>query len=63
MQLERNMVYNAQYHHHKLLELNPVLTSISDEDLESNISKTLSLTAHNVNPDNSQACHQEEPPQ
>ena len=51
------MVYNDQHHHHESLELKPVPASISDEDLEANISKTLSLTGHNVNPENLQACH------
>lgn len=38
-------------------ELNPVLTSISDGNLEANISKALSLTSHDINPGDLQACH------
>ena len=41
VQLERNVVTNAQYHQQKLVEVNPVPPSISDEELELNICKAL----------------------
>ena len=39
------------------MEINPVPASISDEELELNICKALSLTGHEVKPDNLQACY------
>ena len=57
VQLERNAVTNAQYHRREALEINSVPPSINDEELELNISKTLSLTGHEVKPDDLQACH------
>ena len=39
------------------MEVNPVPPSISDEELELNIFKALSLTEHEVKPDDLQACH------
>ena len=57
VQLERNAVTNAQYHRRELVEVNPVPPSISDEELELNICKALSLTGHEVKPDDLQACH------
>ena len=57
VQLERNAVTNAQYHRRELVEVNPVPPSISDEELELNIFKALSLTGHEVKPDDLQACH------
>ena len=55
--LERNAVTNAQYHRRESMEINPVPASISDEELELNICKALSLTGHEVKPDNLQACY------
>ena len=43
IQLERKAVNNAQYH---CCEVNPVPASISDEELEDNVCKALSLTGH-----------------
>ena len=57
IQLERNAVNSAQYHQLKLIEINPAPASISDEKLEDNICKALSLTGHQVIPDELQACH------
>ena len=57
IQLERNAVNSAQYHQLKLIEINPAPASISDEKLEDNICKALSLTGHQVIPDDFQACH------
>lgn len=51
------MVSNAQNCRHKSLELNPVPTLISDEDLEVNICKTLSLTGYKVKLDDIHACY------
>ena len=56
VQLERNVVTNAQYHWRESVEVNPVPLSISDEELELNICKALSLTGHEIKPDNLQAC-------
>ena len=55
--MERNAVTNAQYHRQELVEVNPVPPSISDEELELNICKALSLTGHEVKSNNLQACH------
>ena len=57
VQLERNAVSNAQYHRRESVEVNPVPTSISDEELELNICQALSLTGHEVKPDGLQACY------
>ena len=57
VQLERNAVNNAQYHRRESLEINPVPASIGDDVLESSISRALSLTGHEVKPDDLQACH------
>ena len=48
IQLERYAVNNAQYHRHESIEVNPVTTSISDEELEHNIYKSLSLIGHEL---------------
>ena len=57
VQVERNALTNAQYHGRESVEVNPVPPSISDEELELNICKALSLTGHEVKPDDLQACH------
>ena len=57
VQLERNAVTNVQYHRRELVEVTPVHPSISDEELELNICKSLSLTGHEVKPNDSQAYH------
>ena len=57
VQLERNAVNNAQYHHRESLEINPVPASIDDDVLESSVCRALSLTSHEVKPDDLQACH------
>ena len=46
VQLERNTVNNAQYHHDESLEINLVPASIGDDVLESSTCKALSLTCH-----------------
>ena len=40
-----------------LVKINPVPASISDEELQVNICKALSLTGHEVKPDKLQACY------
>ena len=57
IQLERNAVTNVQYHWRESMEVNHVPPSINDEELEVNICKALSLTGHEVKPDDLQACH------
>ena len=57
VQLERNAVTNAQYHRRESVEVNPVPTSINGEELEMSICKALSLTGHEVKPDDLQAYH------
>ena len=57
VQLERSAVNNAHNHCHESLEINPVSASICDGVLESSVSKTWSLTGHEVKPDDIQACH------
>ena len=56
-QLERNAVTNDQYHRRELVEGNPIPPSVSDEELELNICEALSLTGHEVKPNELQACH------
>ena len=56
VQVERNAVSNVQYCSESL-EINPVLASIDDDVLESSICRALSLTGHEVKPDDLQACH------
>ena len=57
VQLETNAFTNAQYHRRESVEVNLVPPSISDEELEMNICKALSLTGHEVKQDDLQACH------
>ena len=56
VQLERNAISNAQYLCSESLEINPVPVSISDV-LENSICSALSLTGHEVKPDDIQAWH------
>ena len=57
VQSERNEVTNAQYHRRVSVEVNPIPPSINDEELELNISEALSLTGHEVKPNDLPACH------
>ena len=57
VQLENNAVTNAQYHRRESVEVNPIPPSITDEELELNISEAFSLTGHEVTPNDLQACH------
>ena len=57
VQLQMNAVTNAQYHRRESVEVNPVSPPTSDKELELDICKALSLTGHEVKPDDLQACH------
>ena len=57
VQLERNAVTNAQYHRRESVELNRAPPWMSDEELELNICKSFSLTWHEVQLNDLQACH------
>ena len=57
IQLERNAVSNAQYNRGESIEINLVPAAISNEELEDNACKALSLTGHEVIPDDLQVCH------
>ena len=46
IQLERNAVNNAQYHCRQSIEVSHVPASVSNEELEENILKDLSLTGY-----------------
>ena len=57
MQLERNVVTNSQYSRRETIEINPVPADITEDVLEENICKALSLTGVNVVPNDLHACH------
>ena len=57
IQLERNAVTNSQYSKRVTIELNPVPADITEDVLEENICKALSLTGVNVVPNDLHACH------
>ena len=57
VQLERNALTNAQYHWRESVEVNPILPSISNEELELNICKALSITGNEVKLNDLEACH------
>ena len=57
VQLERNAVSNAQYHRRELLETNPVPASFDNDVFENSVCRALSLTCHEVKPDDLQAYH------
>ena len=46
VQLEKNAVTNAQYHHPESLEINTFPAPIGDDFLENSICRALSLTDH-----------------
>ena len=58
IQLERNAVANSQYSRRETIELNPVHADITEDALEENVCKALSLTGANVVPNDLHACHQ-----
>ena len=51
IQLERNVVNNAQYLRRESLEVNPVPCDIGDSVLEETVCRAISLTRHEVTPD------------
>ena len=57
IQLERNAVTNSQYSRRETIELNPVPADITEDVLEENICKALSLTGVNVVPNDLHTCH------
>ena len=57
VQLEKNAVFNAQYQRRESVKVNPITPSISDDELELNICEALSLTGHEVKPNDLEACH------
>ena len=57
VQLERDAVNNGQYNCHESLEINPVPASIDNDVLESSVGRAMSLTGHEVKPDDLQAYH------
>ena len=57
IQLERNAVTDSQYSRRQTIELNRVPADITEDVLEENICKALSLTGVNVVPSDLHACH------
>ena len=57
VQLERNAVASSQYSRRETIELNPVPADITEDALEENVCKVLSLTGVNVVPNDLHACH------
>ena len=57
VQLERNAVASSQYSRRETIELNPVPADITEDALEENVCKALSLTGVNVVPNDLHACH------
>ena len=57
VQLERNTVASSQYSRREAIELNPVPADITEDALEENVCKALSLTGVNVVPNDLHACH------
>ena len=57
IQLGKNSVNNARCHRRESIEASSVPAPISDKELEDNICKPLSLTGHEVIPDDIQACY------
>ena len=60
VQLGRNAVSNAQYHHCESLDINPVPVFIGDDVLKNDVCRALSLTGHEVKPDDLQACQKKD---
>ena len=58
VQLERNAVASSQYSRRETIELKPVPADITEDALEENVCKALSLTGVNVVPNDLHACHQ-----
>ena len=57
IQLECNAVASSQYNRKETIELNPVPADITEDALEENVCKALSLTGVNVVPNDLHTCH------
>ena len=57
VQLEHNAVTNSQYSRRETIELNPVPADITEDVLEENICKALSLTGVNIVLNDLHTCH------
>ena len=57
IQLECNALPNSQHRRRETIELNPVPTDITEDVLEENVCKALSLTGVNIFPNDFHACH------
>ena len=57
IQLERNAVTNSKYSRRETIELNPVPVDITEDVLEENLCKALSLTGVNVVPNDLHSYH------
>ena len=57
IQLECNALPNSQQRKRETIELNPVPTDITEDVLEENVCKALSLTGVNIFPNDFHACH------
>ena len=57
IQLERHAVSNAQYHRRESLGVNPVPRDIGNNVLEETVCGAISLTGHEVTPDDLHTCH------
>ena len=58
IQLEWNAVRNTQYHQIESLEVNLVPCDTGDNVLEETVCRAISLTGHEVTPDDLHMCHQ-----
>ena len=57
IQLEQNAVNSVQYHRRQSLEVNPVLREFGNNILEETVCRAISLTGHEVTPDDLHTCH------
>ena len=57
IQLERSTVNNAQYHGRESLEVNLIPCDIGDNVLEETLCRAISLTGHEVTPDDLHKCY------
>ena len=57
IQLKRNTVNNAQYYRRESPEVNLIPRDIGDNVLEETVCRAISLTEHEVTPDDLHPCH------
>ena len=57
IQLEQNAVNSVQYHRRQSLEVNPVLREFGNNILEETVCRAISLTGHEVTPDDLHTCN------